>query len=389
MKKKFKVHLLIESSRAAGRDLLKGIARYARLHGDWSFYWETGGLEANVSARKSLDVDGIISRDLTVSRALMRRTDIPAVVVGHRDREARGLINVLTDSQAVGRMAAEHLLNCGFKHFAFCGLARMNHEQTPWSGERMKSFAARIQAARFAAPEKFVLHAHATDWKSSRRRLADWLMKLPRPVGILACNDDCGAQVAEACKLAGLAVPDEAGLVGVDNDEVVCGLSDPPMSSVALNFEQAGYAAARALDRLMRGGRQRPADIIVAPTHLVTRRSTDAVAVDDERVGRALRFIRNHTRQPFSVNEVAAAAGVSRRALERRFRETMGVSLLQEIRRARTDEIARLLLETNLPVAEIAGTLGFGDSQHIARYFYAAKKTSPLAFRRRQGKPAH
>ena len=158
--KKYKVHLLIESSRASGRDLLKGIARYARHHGDWSFYWETGGLESRRARLKKLDVNGIISRDPASSKAQMRRLGIPAVVVGHHDREASGLINVVTDSQTIGRMAAEHLLQCGFKHFAFCGLARAKLEQTPWSEERMKSFSARIRAAGFAAP--------GADWEINR-----------------------------------------------------------------------------------------------------------------------------------------------------------------------------------------------------------------------------
>ena len=160
MEKKYKVHLMIESSRASGRDLLKGIARYARLHGDWSFYWEASGLETSWAHLKKLDVNGIISRDLASSKAQMRRLGIPAVVVSHHDREASGLINVVTDSQTIGRMAAEHLLQCGFKHFAFCGLARAKLEQTPWSEERMKSFSARIRAAGFAAP--------GADWEINR-----------------------------------------------------------------------------------------------------------------------------------------------------------------------------------------------------------------------------
>ncbi len=246
---------------------LEGIARYAHLHGCWSFYWEPGGFETVRRKLKTLDIDGIIFRDVGSLKSQVLRLKIPAVVVGHHDREVSGLINLVTDSKAIGNLAAEHLLHCGFKHFAFCGLARSILEQTPWSDERMQSFRKRIAAAGFQNPSAFVLPPPGSDWKKTRLELAEWLAKLPRPLGVMACNDDCGAQVAEACKLAGLTVPDIVGIVGVDNDEVVCGLTDPPMTSVAINFEGAGYQAAEALNRLMQGAEKISSNILVLATH--------------------------------------------------------------------------------------------------------------------------
>jgi LacI family transcriptional regulator len=387
MKKTFKVILLIESSRASGRDYLRGIARYAHLHGAWSFYWEPGGLEITRHTLEKLDVDGIILRDMAAQKTQVLRSGIPAVVLGHRDREVRGLINVLTDSKAIGQMAAEHLRQCGFKHFAYCGLARNASEQTPWSRQRLESFGASVRLAGFKTPPAFVLAPTGSDWKKNRCQLADWLLKLPRPVGLMACNDDCGAQVAEACKLAGLKVPDDVGIIGVDNDEVVCGLTNPSMASVALNFERAGYRAAEALNRLMKKSRRiSNHNISVLATHVVARRSTNIIAMEDESLAKALTCIRDRAKTPLSVNEVAKAAGISRRALERRFRQQMGGSILKEIRRHRTDEIARLLLETDLPVTHIAAASGFADAQHFARYFRASKKTSPRSFRKTYGK---
>jgi LacI family transcriptional regulator len=189
----------------------------------------------------------------------------------------------------------------------------------------------------------------------------------------------------EACKLAGLPVPDTVGVIGADNDELVCGLSDPAMSSVGVNFERAGYEAGEALERLMCGSRQVPSKITVFATHVIARRSTDVVAVEDHHLGKALRFIRDHAGQPLTVDEVVLAATLSRRALERRFRKEIGCSILHEIRRARTDQIVKLLVETDLPVGEIACSLGFADVQHFARYFRAARKLSPVAYRRSHG----
>jgi LacI family transcriptional regulator, galactose operon repressor len=387
LKKSFKVFLSIESSRASGRHLLEGIARYAHLHGPWSFYWEPSGLGTSRATLRKLDADGIIFRDVGRIKEEVLQLGIPAVVVGHSSQEVQGLINVVTDSQTVGRMAADHLLQCGFKHFAFCGYAGTALEQTPWSRHRLESFTRRVVEAGYPAPGAYILSPLELDWQKSRQRLADWLAKLPKPLGLMACNDDCGTQVIEACKLAALAVPDEVGIVGVDNDEVVCGLSDPPMTSIAINFQRAGYESAQALEKLMQRSKPRSFRINVLATHLVARRSTDVVAIEDRCLAKALSFIRDNARRPVSVSEIAREAGLSRRVLERRFRRELGRSVLHEIRRARTDEIARLLVETNWPVSRVAESLGFEDVQHFARYFRSGRKLSPLAFRKLHASP--
>jgi LacI family transcriptional regulator len=196
----------------------------------------------------------------------------------------------------------------------------------------------------------------------------------------MACNDDCGRHVIEACKLANLAVPDVVGVLGADNDEVVCGLSDPPMSSVAIHFERAGYEAALVLFRLLRR-RKAPAKIMVHASHVIARRSTDITAATNPHVTKALQFIRDHARENVMVSEVSRAAGLSRRALEIKFRQEVGYSIREHIRRIRTDQIVRLLVETDLPIGQIAQSLGFADVQHFARYFRAGKRTSPRAFR--------
>ncbi|HEX4343340.1 MAG TPA: AraC family transcriptional regulator, partial [Verrucomicrobiae bacterium] len=147
MKRIPKVVLLVESSRASGRDILNGVANYARYHGPWAFFWEPGGLEKVGPMLKTLDADGIILRDVDKLREA-RAFGIPAVVVGYSRKEIPGLINVVTDSPKIGRMAAEHLLQCGFKHFAYCG-----YRHTPWAEQRGKFFTKRITAEGFAVNE--------------------------------------------------------------------------------------------------------------------------------------------------------------------------------------------------------------------------------------------
>jgi LacI family transcriptional regulator len=371
------VILLIESSRASGRDLLRGVASYSHHHGPWSFYWEPGGLEKAWPVLRTLDANGVILRDVEKLDEVLAQ-GIPAVVIGHRQQEVPGLVNVVTDSEAIGRMAAEHLLHCGFRHFAFCGV-----EERPWSQLRGEFFAARIREAGLETLFYEVPPARQADsWRGERQSMAAWLAGLPKPLGLMAANDERGQQVIEACRIAGLQVPDEIAVIGSDNDEVVCGLSDPPLSSVAINFARAGYEAAAALDTLMHGRRKLPPRIVAPATHVVARRSTDMLAIEDVPVARALRFIREQGRQNLSVSAVVSAAGVSRRLLEKRFRKLLGRPILKEIRRVRVDHIARLLVETDLPVAQIADTLGFADMQHVARYFRAEKQASPVAYRR-------
>ncbi len=379
-----KIVLRIESSRGSGRAFLRGIAQYARYHGPWSFYWEPRGMESAWPELQELEPDGIIMRDLDKLDEVLA-FGIPAVVLGHKRKEVPGLVNVVTDSPRIARMAAEHLLRCGFKNFAFCGYGSSKSDGASWTQLRQQYFVQSIRRAGFNTHTYFLKSLLTRDWGRERRLLAEWLRDLDKPVGLMACNDDCGVQVMEACKSIGLSVPDQVGVIGADNDEIVCGLATPAMSSVAINFERAGYESAQALDRLIRKTRRPAKRILVVPSHVAARHSTDVVAIDDEVVARALRHIRDHSRHALTVVDVARAVGISRRALERRFRLGMGSSILDEIRRARTDQIARMLIETALPVSQIAESLGFDDVQHFARYFRAGKLMSPLAYRRKYG----
>lgn len=376
-----KIILLIESSRVSGRDLLRGIAEYARHHGPWSFYWEPGGLEKAWPQLKQLDADGIILRDLEKVEEVLAY-GLPAIVVGHSQQEIPGLANVITDSEAIGRMAAEHLLQCGLRQFAFCGVEAM-----PWSLLRGESFSRRIGEA--GCPTHFYpapTGAAQRSWKNERLFMARWLRTLPRPAGVMACNDDRAQQVIEACKIAGLKVPDEVAIMGADNDQLVCDLSDPPLSSIAINFERAGFESARLLDQMIKGHRKSYQKILVQPTRVVARQSTDILTIEDPAVGKALRFIRLHAKEPLDVLAVVTATGLSRRVLEKRFRKLLARSILSEIRQVRVDQICRLLVETNQSVSQIALSLGYTGIEHVARYFRKEMGMTPLAYRKRFGR---
>jgi LacI family transcriptional regulator len=204
----------------------------------------------------------------------------------------------------------------------------------------------------------------------------------------MAANDDLGGQLVELCKEAGIRVPDDCAVIGVDNDPVVCGLSDPPLSSVNIQFRQAGYRAAATLDRLMNGLSPSACSITAAAAELVERQSSNIIAVEDPAVAKALRFIHDVAQSPVSVAEIARASGVSRRILEQHFRQTLDRSVPRQHRAVRAAHIARLLVETDLALAQIAEQCGFREYSHLTRFFRAVRGETPSTYRKRVAQPS-
>jgi LacI family transcriptional regulator len=202
------------------------------------------------------------------------------------------------------------------------------------------------------------------------------------PLGLMACNDDRGRQVLEACREARLRVPEQIAVVGVDNDELLCELSDPPLSSVVLNAERGGYAAAALLDRMMRGRVRRPRRLVVEPLHVVTRRSSDIIALEDAEVASALALIRQQATAPMQIDEVVEHVQISRRSLEMRFRQHVGRTIHDEIERMRLERAKRLLLESDLPIPRVASSAGFNSASYFVQVFCRQVGQTPARYRR-------
>ncbi|MHC4069082.1 MAG: DNA-binding transcriptional regulator [Planctomycetota bacterium] len=379
-----KVMLLLDKSRAYSRGLLSGIAKYSRLRGPWTFYEEppfymnADGKKPPFNQLKDWGVDGIIMRDTEKTQRIISM-GLPTVVTDLRG-EFSGSPIITTDDLAIGKIAAEYLLKLGFGHFAFCGFDRFF-----WSTGRRDGFTKTIKQAGFEV--SFYKQPRARTKRLLANELIfmiDWLKSLQRPVGLMACNDDRARHIVEACKIAGLHVPEQVAIVGVDNDELVCDFSNPRLSSVALNLERSGYEAAELLDELMTH-KVEPAEqkIIVQPARIVPRQSTDILAIDDDDVANAVRFIRQNAKDRIQVSDVVNAAGMSRRGLERRFRRMLGSSVLDEIRRVRVEQVARMLVETNLSIGQVSLALNFPSIEHISRFFSHEKGMSPLAYRKK------
>lgn len=381
-KKKFdsplsKVILLIETSRSFGRELLYGIARYSKLHGPWVFYREPRNLKSHIPRLTSWDADAIIMRDSVISKQLID-LGIPTIMVVHNPSGPRNVPQVVTEGLNISKLAAEHLLNRGLKNFAYCGF-----EKFFWSNERKEYFKKIISDSGYEVHiYKENLPAKNKTWENEQLHMAAWLKTLPKPVGIMTCNDDRGHHVLEACKIANLHVPEEVSVIGVDNDVLICDLCDPPLTSIALNTESAGYAAAELLDRLMKGEPMKNQKIPVNATHVVKRQSTDILAIEDSDVIAAIRFIRQNAKSKILVNDVVASTCLSRRSLESRFRKIINRSIQEEIRKVRTELISQMLMESNLSIAEITSTFNFTDMEHMSRYFKKEKGISLREFRR-------
>ena len=202
----------------------------------------------------------------------------------------------------------------------------------------------------------------------------------------MACNDDRGQHITEACAIAKIEIPYEVAIIGVDNDDQVCDISHPPLSSVALDVEKAGFRAAGLLDKIMAGKKMTPQTVVVNPGRVVTRQSTSFVAVDDKIVSQALNFIHQNAKRPIQVDDVIKALNVSRRSLHDKFIKALGRTIYDEIKRVRIDLISQMLLETDLSVSEIAFGLGYDSANHIARYFRQKMGISPLDYRNRHSR---
>lgn len=380
MTKPRKVALLIESSNAYARGLLRGIESYVREHGCWRIYLaEQGRGEQPPPWLRGWAGDGVIARieNPAIARALAA-LKIPIV-----DVSAARLLPKLpwfeTDDAEFARLAAEHFLERGLVHFAFCGDPRFN-----WSLWREEHFARLIRAA---GHECHVFHSPPKS-KASGEHIIDeigrWLTRLPKPIGVFACYDLRGHQVLDACRRLGIAVPEEVAVLGSDNDDLLCDLADPPLSSVIPNTRRTGYEAAALLDEMMNGKRRRAEVHLIPPIGIATRHSTEVLAVADRYVAHAVKQIREQSSKGLRVEELARAAGISRRLLEERFKKLLGRSPHAEVVRAQLNRVKELLAGTDLTLREIADRTGFQHVEYLSAVFKKKVGIPPGRYRAEQ-----
>ena len=369
-----RVALLIETSRTYGRGILRGIARYAHTHGPWSCFMQERDLHGGIPEwLRRWRGDGIIARieDRGMARALLQLGCPVVDVLGNARFE--GIASFDTDANAAARMAVEFYRNAGFRHFAFCG-----YPGIPFSDRRKVAFAnelaAQGQRLRVLPPLGDLgrpAHIQAVERRGLdvEGAIAAWLRKQPHPLAVFACNDTRGQQVLNACREHGLSVPEEVAVMGVDNDNVLCPLCDPPLTSIEPDTERIGEESAALLARLMQGAFAPDGVRQIPPARIVERASTDVVAMEDATMVQAVRFIRDHVAEGIAVKDVLAQVQRSRSDMEQRFRRWLGRSVRAEIVRRRLDHVARLLAESDLSVNDVAAQAGFATAPHFCRVF--------------------
>lgn len=380
MKSRPSVILFIETSTIYGRRILNGVGRFQRLLGGWSVLLDEGatrGLEPPVL--DDISFDGILCRSTSPSwMEALPNYGVPVVDLNDRYGYL-GVPRVASDMVAIGRKAAEHLLERGFRNIAFCGM--MNEF---WSVERRRGVeeATAGRGNYLGANDTLYGYAPRQNWTNERQQMCEWLMTLPRPVGIVASNDARAYAVLDACRTLDIAVPEEIALVGVDNAEIFCELCDPPLSSVVPDAERVGFEAARLLDRLMAGETVSDFNLLIPPREVMTRSSSDVLAIPDSTIAAALRFIRERACDGIGVSQVVNHVSVSRSALERGFRTYLGHSPQEEIRRIRLSKVKQLLVETDWSLTRIAEVAGFDYPNYMMVQFKRAFGETPSQWRK-------
>lgn len=381
-----RVAVIVETSTLFGRKLLSGVAQYLRETRPWSVHLtERSVNDATPPWIESWEGDGIITRIASPEiREAIRDKKIPVVDLNEQ-LGGMGVPQISNDHVAIGRMAAEHLLTRGFQRFGFLG-----HASHRWSDVRGRAFAETVEAEgypcdRFIDRPISVAGLKEGSWQTELDDIADWVASLEKPVGIMAAGDYRGVQLLTACRQAGVAVPEQAAVVGVGADDVPCQFADPPLSSVMLNAWRMGYEAAALLDRLMQGHVPEQTEILIPPLDVVVRRSSDVRAISDPLVATAVNFIHENVRNGINVEAVLRRLNVARTTLQNHFRSALNRSIHDVLIEARLGAVKELLLETPLSVAEISARCGFQYPEYMSAALKRHTGCSPAQYRQQYG----
>jgi LacI family transcriptional regulator len=378
------VALIVDAGSPYDRRIIRGVASYVeRNRRDWSLYVEED-LAGRLPDLRAWGGDGLIaSFDNRRVASAISRVRVPVVGVGggYGYYQSDSLIPyVRTDNCGIAEMAAEHLLDLGVRRFAVCGY--LPTRTNGWSRERVEAFRRIVEGDGHECHVYTGRHSSVKNWRLAQLSLKQWLQGLPKPIGLFACDDSRARHVLQACRTGGVQVPEEIALVGVDNDDVMCEISEPTLTSIEQGSVRVGYEAASLLDRMMHGKAVRRDGKSVAPEGLVARRSTDVTAVADPNVAEALQFIRQHACGPIKVRHVLKNVKLSRTNLENRFRDVVGRSVHAEIGRVRVEAARRLLTMTNVPIKEVAQRVGVSSVQYFTVMMRGATGHTPGQLRK-------
>ncbi|ADV42085.1 xylose operon transcription regulator XylR [Bacteroides helcogenes] len=380
--------LLTDFTESFSYNLLKGVLAYSKSHEPWVVcrmppsYKLTYGMEGVLKWAKAWQADAIIGRfDNNDNVELFRKHGIIAIAQDYKSR-FKSIPNITGDYRKSGKMAAEFFISKGFQHFAFYG-----YRDAVWSQERCEGFYECIAAQGFG--DNF--HAYQEQslddlWFYEAPPLLTWLKSLPQPTALMACDDNQGNRITEICKVNNIRVPDRIAILGVDNDEIICNLSDPPLSSISHNIARGGFEAAELINHLLNdedSSHQNIQDVVIQPINIVNRLSTDFYSTADAYIHTALKYIHQNIAADITVTDIVKQVPLSRRLLEIRFKQVTQQSIHKYIFNLRMERFAQLLLASDAPIADVAEQVGISNLKNLSRQFKLLKKVSPNEYRKK------
>ena len=376
-----KILLVIDYSSEFSRRLMRGLIKYSKENGPFifyrlpSYYKTLYGKDGIVEWAKERKADAIIALWDHEKTNRLKQLNIPVLLQNYKER-SNFYSNITGDYFGTGEMAAKFFIQRKFKNFAFYG-----NKGVVWSRERAHGFKSEVERN---GGDYFYFESEnlrGGEWTESHVLLDKWLLSLPKPVAIFACDDNFALQVSEICKMNHIKIPQDVSLLGVDNDDLICNLSDPPISSIGLDVEKGGFEAGRLIHQLIKKEKTDPFNIIINPTRIELRQSTELYNIEDDYIEKIVKHIVKRFNKEISIDDLSEIVPLSRRNLEIRFKNEMGTSIYQFILELRIDHFSNLLLSTDRSLFDLALESGFNDCKNISRICKKFKGATPVEFR--------
>lgn len=374
-----KVILLIDCASEHDRRLLRGMMRYSKEYGPWRFYRLShdsrfdGDMEELVLQRaKQWQADAIIGRWSDKKMTLLDSVDIPVVLQNNGSR-SDVFSNITSDYDSTGRMAAQYFRKKRYVDYAFFGL-----RDIVWSEERCKGYKEEV------LKHHGHFHAYMEDaGGDDSEKILEWLEALPKPVALFCCDDAHAQFITEACKFVGIQIPEDIAILGVDDDELLCSISDPSISSIELNVEHGGYMTCKLLHQQILSGTKELFNVWIEPLGIKERASTSILNVKDPHVLKMIRYIDNNYSLDIKVEDILKIVPLSRRSVEMRFKKATGYTIYQYLLTVRIEHFAYLINTTDRSYVDIAYDVGFRDLSNLSRTFRKFKGCTPLEYRKK------